>query len=135
MLLNSGAGIGRAAALSLLLVLAGCNGGGGGGDSPAAAGDNATQTGNSAPQGASTTGDTLTASNAWRPAKPAERDWPGKVLEILAGIPVDMGLGFAIVAAAGELATHYGLTGWATGEAVAAAMSCALPMDDMGRES
>lgn len=80
MLLNSGAGIGRAAALSLLLVLAACNGGGGGGDTPAAAGDTATQTGNSTPQGASTSGDTLTTSNAWRPAKPPERDWLGKVL-------------------------------------------------------
>lgn len=62
-------------------------------------------------------------------------EWPGRVLEIMASIPVEMGLGFALVAAAGELATHYGLTGWAKGEAVAAAMSCALPMDGMGRES
>ena len=80
MLLNSGTVSGRAVVVSLLLALAGCNGGGGGGDTPAASGDPAAQSGNSAPQGASTAGDTLTSSTAWRPAKPAERDWPGKVL-------------------------------------------------------
>lgn len=62
-------------------------------------------------------------------------EWPGRVLDIMASIPVEMGLGFATVAAAGELATHYGLTGWAKGEAVAAAMSCALPLDGAGCES
>lgn len=80
MLLQSGAGIGRVVALSLLLALAGCNGGGGGGDAPVAA-DSATPTGNSTPQADTpASSDTLNTSSAWRPAKPAERDWPGKVL-------------------------------------------------------
>ncbi|MGL5986333.1 MAG: hypothetical protein ACRCZ5_05605 [Burkholderiales bacterium] len=84
----SGTGIGRAAALSLLLALAGCNGGGGGGDAPATGntpitGDMATPGGNGTPQTGndSANGNTgLSPSSAWRPAKPAEQNWPGKVL-------------------------------------------------------
>ena len=85
----SGTGIGRAVALSLLLALAGCNGGGGGGDAPATGntpitGDMATPGGNGTPQTGndSANGNTgLSPRSAWRPAKPAEQNWPGKVLE------------------------------------------------------
>ncbi|SDE53978.1 Uncharcterized protein, DUF927 family [Massilia sp. PDC64] len=78
-----------------------------------------------------------TAGIAWLRCIVADRaTLPDMIAEGIKGFVDDMVLGdaagqvlrvarrFGLVAVAGELATHYGVTGWATGEAMTAARKC-----------